>query len=165
MSYDERPIKSHRDLIVWQRAMQVRREVRVILLSLPLQDRFEIGGQVARAALSIPANIAEGHGRMGRADYEQFLSFSRGSIGELDTQMIGIAEDHPNVEQQVRSTLGSRDEVSRMVTSILRELRVKARGSTLDPRPSTLDPQPSPLSRTFQSSHTVGPSRLARRRR
>lgn len=126
MSYDERPIKSHRDLIVWQRAMQVRREVRVILLSLPLQDRFEIGGQVARAALSIPANIAEGHGRMGRADYKQFLSFSRGSIGELDTQLIGIAEDHPNVEQQVRSTLGSRDEVSRMVTSILRELRVKA---------------------------------------
>jgi four helix bundle protein len=115
-------IKSHRDLIVWQRAMQVRREVRFILLSRPRQDRFEIGGQVARAALSIPANIAEGHGRMGRRDYRQFLSFSRGSIGELDTQLIGIAEDHPILEPRVQSTLASLDQVSRMLTSIIVKL-------------------------------------------
>jgi four helix bundle protein len=122
MIYDQRPIKSHRDLIVWQRAMQVRREVRLVLLSLPRQDRFEIGGQVARAALSIPANIAEGHGRLARADYKQFLSFSRGSIGELDTQLLGIAEDHPTMEPHVRSTLGTLEEVSRMVTSIIGKL-------------------------------------------
>jgi four helix bundle protein len=87
-----RPIKSHRDLTVWHLGMQVRREVRGILLSLPRQDRFEIGGQVARAALSIPANIAEGHGRLERRDYKQLLSFSRGSVGELDTHLIGIAK-------------------------------------------------------------------------
>ena len=116
------PIKSHHDLIVWQRAMQVRREVRLILLSLPRQDRFEIGGQVSRAALSIPANIAEGNGRWDRRDYKQFLSFSRGSVGELDTHLIAIAEDHPTLEAQVRSTLGSLDEVSRMVTSIIIKL-------------------------------------------
>src|ERR1044071_2617411 len=106
------PIRNHRDLIVWQREMEVRRAVRLILLSLPRQDRFEIGGQVARAALSIPANIAEGHGRMERRDYRQFLSFSRGSIGELDTQLLGIGEDHPILEQRVQSTLLSLDEVS-----------------------------------------------------
>jgi len=115
-------IKSHRDLTVWQQAMQVRREVRLILLSLPRQDRFEIGGQVARAGLSIPANIAEGHGRMERRDYRQFLSFSRGSIGELDTQLLGIAEDHPTLESRVQSTLVSLDEVSRMATSIIVKL-------------------------------------------
>ena len=123
MTNAARPINSHRDLTVWQRAMQVRRETRLILLSLPLQDRFEIGGQVARAALSIPANIAEGHGRLDRRDYKQFLSFSRGSIGELDTHLVGIGEDHPTLETRIQSTLGSLDEVSRMVTSILVKLR------------------------------------------
>ena len=116
------PIRSHRDLIVWQRAMLVRREVRLILLSLPRQDRFEIGGQVARAALSIPSNIAEGHGRLERRDYKLFLSFSRGSVGELDTQLIGIAEDHPTLDTRVQSVLASLDEVSRMVTSIVVKL-------------------------------------------
>ena len=115
-------IKSHRDLIAWQRGMQVRRDVRLILLSLPREDRFEIGAQVARAALSIPANIAEGHGRIGRRDYKQFLSFSRGSVCELDTHLIPIAEDHPRLEPQVTSTLGKLDEVSRMVTSIIVKL-------------------------------------------
>jgi four helix bundle protein len=116
------PIKSHRDLVVWRLAMQVRREVRLILLSLPRQDRFEIGGQVARAALSIPSNIAEGHGRLERRDYEQFLSFSRGSVGELDRQLIAIGQDHPRPDTRVQSTLGSLDEVSRMVTSIIVKL-------------------------------------------
>ena len=119
---DYGPIRNHRDLIVWQREMEVRRAVRLILLSLPSQDRFEIGGQVARAALSIPANIAEGHGRLDRRDYKQFLSFSRGSVGELDTHLISIGEDHPRLETQAQSTLGSLKEISRMVTSIIVKL-------------------------------------------
>ena len=86
--------------------MQVRRDVRLILLSLPHQDRFEIGGQVARAALSIPANIAEGHGRLERRDYKQFLSFARGSVGDLDTHLLAIGEDHPPLETRIQSTLG-----------------------------------------------------------
>src|SRR3954471_2465058 len=100
------PIKSHRDLMVWQRAMQVRRDVRVILLSLPRQDRFEIGGQVARRCPSRQTSPRD-DGRMERRDYRQFLSFSRGSIGELDTQLLGIAEDHPTLEERVQSTLVS----------------------------------------------------------
>ena len=115
-------IRNHRDLTVWQRAMQVRRDVRHIVLALPRQDRFEIGAQVSRAALSIPSNIAEGHGRMGRRDYRQFLSFSRGSIGELDTQLLGIAEDHPILEPRVQSTLVLLNDVTRMVTSIILKL-------------------------------------------
>ena len=69
-----RIIRSYRDLHVWRVAMDVRRDVRAILLKLPRQDRFEIGGQIARAALSIPSNIAEGYNRRGRNDYYQFRS-------------------------------------------------------------------------------------------
>src|SRR5262245_35872758 len=108
-------ILSYRDLIVWQTAMQVRREVRKILLAIPRQDRFEIGAQVTRAAWSIPCNIAEGHSRMGRNDYKQFLSYSRGSSGELDTQLVALADDHPHLEPRIEPTMAKLDEVSRMI--------------------------------------------------
>jgi len=92
-----RIIRSYRDLDVWRVAMDVRPDVRAILLKLPRQDRFEIGGHIARAALSIPSNIAEGYNRRGRNDYYQFLSFSHGSVGELDIQLVAVGEDHPGL--------------------------------------------------------------------
>jgi four helix bundle protein len=107
--------------------MDVRRDVRTILLKLPRQDRFEIGGQVARAALSIPSNIAEGHNRRGRNDYHQFLSFSHGSVGELDTQLIGIGEDHPSLIVLVETNIARLADISRMTTSIMTKLRAHRR--------------------------------------
>jgi four helix bundle protein len=118
-----RIIRSYRDLDVWRVAMDVRRDVRAILLKLPRQDRFEIGGQVARAALSIPSNIAEGHNRRGRNDYYQFLSFSHGSVGELDTQLVGIGEDHPSLIIPVETNIARLVEISRMTTAIMTKLR------------------------------------------
>jgi hypothetical protein len=59
---------------------------------------------------------------MERRDYKQFLSFSRGSVCELDTHLLGIAEDHPRLDALVRPALISLDEVSRMVTSIIYKL-------------------------------------------
>lgn len=115
-------IRSHRDLVVWQVAMEVRRDVRAILQSLSPQDRFDIGAQVARAALSIPCNISEGHGRQGRKDYKQFLSFARGSAGELDTQLRVIAQDYPELALRIDTILARLDEVSRMLTAIIRKL-------------------------------------------
>ena len=116
------PIRNHRDLIVWQTAMQVRREVRKIVLAIPQQDRFEVGAQVTRAAWSIPCNIAEGHMRLDRRDYKQFLSFSRGSVGELDTQLLALAEDHPHHEARIETIITKLWEVSRMTTAIMIKL-------------------------------------------
>jgi four helix bundle protein len=115
-------IRSHRDLDVWRLAMQVRRNVRGILLLLPPADRFEIGAQVIRAAWSIPCNIAEGHGRLERADYKQFLSFSRGSVGELDTQLLALSEDHSHLTPKIEPNLAALDDVSRMITAIMKKL-------------------------------------------
>ncbi|HEY9227395.1 MAG TPA: four helix bundle protein [Gemmatimonadaceae bacterium] len=115
-------VRSYRDLDVWQKGMQVRREVRAILQSISRQDRFEIGGQVARAALSIPCNVAEGRQRTGRKDYAQFLSFSRGSVGELDTQLRTIAEDYPNLAARIEAILNLLDEISRMLYTMIRKV-------------------------------------------
>jgi four helix bundle protein len=115
-------IRNHRDLKVWQVGMQVRREVRKILLAIPRQDRFEIGAQVTRAAWSIPCNIAEGHARIDRRDYKQFLSYSRGSTAELDTQLVALAEDHAHLEARIEVIIAKLEEEARMITAITKKL-------------------------------------------
>ena len=81
-------IKTFRDLIAWQRAMELARQVYQITARLPEVERFGLTSQMRRAAISIPSNIAEGYARGMRADYLRFLRTSRGSLAELQTQLL-----------------------------------------------------------------------------
>jgi four helix bundle protein len=76
---------SHRDLIVWQKAMDLVVKVYELAKMLPPDERFAMTSQMTRAAVSIPANIAEGKGRGSPREYVQFLRIARGSLMELDT--------------------------------------------------------------------------------
>jgi four helix bundle protein len=105
-------------MIVWQKAMKLRANVRGIALSLPVPDRWDVGRQACRSALAIPSIVAEGHGRPGREDYKNYLSMAHGEGAELDTQLIVIAEDFPNLSHRVTDSLGLLDEVSRMLMAI-----------------------------------------------
>jgi four helix bundle protein len=80
------PIRSHRDLIVWQKGMDLCVETYRIANLLPAYERFVLRQQMCRAGISVPSNIAEGHGRIARGDFGRHLGFSRGSLNELDTQ-------------------------------------------------------------------------------
>jgi four helix bundle protein len=116
------PIRNHRDLIVWQKAMLLRRRVHLLVAALPREARWEIGRQAERAAVSIAANIAEGHSRPSRQDYRQYLSMSRGEDGELDTHLRAIGEDYPLVVAETEIALSLVDEISRMLTAMLKKL-------------------------------------------
>ena len=83
----ENPIRSYRDLIVWQKGMKLRRDVYVVVHRLPAEERFALGIQLRKASVSVPSTIAEGHARLIRRDYRQYLSMSRGSLAELETQL------------------------------------------------------------------------------
>jgi four helix bundle protein len=85
-------IKTFRDLIAWQRAMQLAKEVYKATSLIPDSERFGLTSQMRRAAVSIPSNIAEGHGRQSLQDYIRFLKTARGSLMELQTQML-LAQD------------------------------------------------------------------------
>ena len=122
MAAGEQPIRNHRDLIVWQKAMLLRRRVHLIVATLPAEARFDVGRQARRAALSIPSIIAEGHARPSRQDYRQYLSMARGETGELDTQMRAIAEDYPHTAPESDVAPGLVDEISRMLTAIIKKL-------------------------------------------
>src|SRR5207237_293986 len=79
-------VKTFRDLIAWQKGMDLARAVYRATLEMPAAERFGLTNQMRRAAVSIPSNIAEGHCRQTRPEYMRFLRVSRGSLGELSTQ-------------------------------------------------------------------------------
>ena len=81
------PIKSHRDLIVWQKAMDLVVLIYKATEAFPKHELYGLTSQLRRAAASIPANIAEGQGRRSKPEFCQFLGNARGSLLELDTHL------------------------------------------------------------------------------
>lgn len=78
-------IRSHRDLIVWQKAMDLAVLIYAIGGKFPREENHRLTSQLLRAAASVSANIAEGHGRATKKDYAQFVSIARGSLMEAES--------------------------------------------------------------------------------
>ena len=81
-------IKSYKDLLIWQKGIQLVKEIYLICKDLPKDEVFGLQSQMKRAAISIPSNIAEGYGRNYTQNYIQFIKIARGSLLELETQII-----------------------------------------------------------------------------
>ncbi|GJQ05041.1 four helix bundle protein [Capnocytophaga canimorsus] len=79
-------IASYKDLIVWQKSVELVSKVYEITRLFPEEEKFGLTSQIRRSAVSIPSNIAEGYGRGTSKTYLQFLSIARGSLFELETQ-------------------------------------------------------------------------------
>ena len=109
-------------MIVWQKAMELRRQVYAIVRCLPSDERYALGLQLRRAAVSVPSNIAEGQSRQIRRDFRQYLCMARGSIGEIDTQLEIALELCPTSKEQVVQAMRLADEISRMLTALIRRL-------------------------------------------
>lgn len=79
----------YRQLKIWQKSMQVAEDIYLkIVMTLPREERFGLADQMRRSSISIPSNIAEGHARNSNKEFIHFLSISRGSIAELQTQLL-----------------------------------------------------------------------------
>src|SRR4029434_5720887 len=81
------PITSFRDLDVWQLGVDVVIEIYRVTRAVPAEEKFGLTAQVRRAAVAIPSNIAEGHNRLGAAEFRRFVSIARGSVAEVETQL------------------------------------------------------------------------------
>ncbi len=117
------PIKSYRDLLVWQKGIDLVVESYRATSQFPKSESYGLISQVRRAATSIPANIAEGYGRGSRRDYTQFLFIAQGSLKELETHFI-VAEklSYLTAAQKMR-VLSQTDELGRMLASLIRKLK------------------------------------------
>lgn len=120
-----------RQLVVWQKSMELVRLVYRITRTFPADERYVLTDQLRRAVVSIPSNIAEGNGRASDKDYAHFLSIARGSLYETITQL-QVAQDLGYVGELPAVDVLAAD-VGRMLTAMLRKYGV------LQPRPI---PQP-----------------------
>lgn len=82
-----RPVKSYRELIAWQKAIELVAAVYHHTASFPGSERFGLTSQLRRAAVSVPSNIAEGQGRASTGEFSQFLGHAKGSLFEIETQV------------------------------------------------------------------------------
>jgi len=132
------PLRSYRDLVVWQRSMELTEELYALCARMPRYETLGIAGQIRRAATSIPANIAEGYGREYRADYVKHLSIAQGSLAELETLvMLSVRIGHVEPPMVLRACALS-DEVGRMLTAMLKRLgsrRPLTPSRSVGPRP------------------------------
>jgi four helix bundle protein len=116
-------ISSHRDLVVWQRAMDLVVEVYRLSSRFPSDERFRLTSQITRAAASVPANIAEGHARSSAKEYSRFLAIAKGSLMETETfLMLAIRLDYVG-DAQAAPALAMVTQISKMLTRLRERLR------------------------------------------
>ena len=116
------PIRSHRDLIVWQRAKQLAWSSLQICRGLPRDVRFVVGDQILRSAWSIPANIAEGRGRLSKPDNVRHLTIARGSLEELESHLEMTVDFALLRPEAAAEALALCSEVGRMLNAQIRRI-------------------------------------------
>ncbi len=113
------------ELIVWQKAMDLVTEIYKVTATFPGEERYGLSSQARRAAVSIPSNIAEGHGRKSTASYLNFLSIAFGSLMELETQIqIAVRLEFIREEKAI-ALLAQTDEIGKMLAGLKKSLAEK----------------------------------------
>ena len=115
-------MQSYRDLIVWQKAMDLVEEVYRIVKLLPREEQYALSDQIRRAVVSIPSNIAEGYGRNASREYARFLNIARGSKHELETQLLICVRLGYLAEHQIEPAMALCDEIGKMLNSLIKKL-------------------------------------------
>lgn len=131
--------KSYRELIVWQKAMALARQAYLLSKGLPRSEAFGLLSQIRRAAVSIPSNIAEGHGRLTDSQFRHFLGNARGSLYEMQTQ-VELAGGLGFIEQRlVENMLVQGGEVGRLINGLVSALgrSIKSQAPNGKEEPST----------------------------
>jgi four helix bundle protein len=116
-------IQSHRDSIVWQKAMDLAVEVYRLSEAFPKAEIYRLVSQLTRSAVSVPANVAEGHSRGSKKDYSRFLSIAKGSLMETETFIMLAVRLHYLTQPQAQRAFSLITEISKMLTAIRTRLR------------------------------------------
>jgi len=119
-------LKSYRDLLVWQKSMDLVVAVYQVATKLPPSERYGLTAQMQRAAVSIPSNISEGYGRSHRGDYLHHLSVANGSLKEVETQLVLSTRLGFLREAEIEKAMQLADEVGRMQASLMQKLKVRS---------------------------------------
>lgn len=116
-------MQSYKDLLVWQKSILLVSEVYKITATFPKSENFGLTSQMQRAAVSIPANIAEGYRRGHRPEYVQFLRIAYGSGAELETYFVLVLDLNLSKKQEIQKAENLLEEVMKMLNAIISSLR------------------------------------------
>ena len=111
-------IDSHKDLIVWQKSMDLVTLIYRLIKKLPSDERYSLSDQIRRSAVSIPSNIAEGKSRNSIKEYKQFVGIAKGSAAELETQLLICERIGYLNKEDLSEVMGLLDEVSKMLAKL-----------------------------------------------
>src|SRR5271165_2072759 len=120
-------ISSYRDLVAWQKAVELVTEIYSATSQFPREEVFGLTSQLRRCAVSAPSNIAEGQGRATKGEFIQFLSHARGSLFELETQLCIASKLDYLAADQTRELELKAQEVARILNGLLTSLGVASR--------------------------------------
>lgn len=124
-------IRSFRDLVVWQRAVELTSAIYALTRTFPRDEIFGLTNQLRRASISVASNIAEGSGRGTTRDFLKFLHSARGSGCELETQLVIARRLKLGTPEQLNECDDLLDQISRMLDAMIRSLKADS------PRPAS----------------------------
>ena len=116
-------VESYRDLVVWQKSVDLAAEIYALTRRFPSEERYVIKSQRWRAAVSVSSNIAEGSGRGTTPDLINFLSYSKGSVKETESLLLVGQRVELVTPLAAARALGLTDEIARMLSTMRRSLR------------------------------------------
>ena len=118
--------QNYKDLVVWQKGIQLAKLVYELTKKFPSEERFGLVSQMRRAAVSIPSNIAEGQARHTTGEFIQFISHAEGSVAELNTQLVLATELNFCSINTADPTLDLLDNLRRMLNGLRRKLQTRS---------------------------------------
>lgn len=118
-------IKDFKDLIVWQKAMELTKAVYTLVKKLPKEELFALSDQMRRSAISIPSNIAEGQARNSTKEFIHFLAIAKGSKAELETQLLLCVSIQYLTESDIQHATELITEVGKMINALQKSLTTK----------------------------------------
>jgi four helix bundle protein len=116
-------VTTFQDLIVWQKSMDLIEALNEPLQRLPRVELFALHAQMRKAALSIPSNISEGHDRRNKNEFLYFLGIARGSLAELQTQILVAGRLRYWSKETVDQFFGKTIEISKMLNALMKSLQ------------------------------------------
>ena len=117
--------QSFRDLVMWQRSMQLTVAIYRLTKDFPRDELYGLTSQIRRAAVSLPRNIAEGHGRLNSCEFKQFLGVARGSNAELQTHLEIARALEMGDPKLLNEAEGLSREVGKMLYATVKSLRAQ----------------------------------------
>ena len=118
-------IKSYKDLVVWQKAIELVSDIYSISKTFPAEEKFGLVNQLNRAVVSIPSNIAEGWGRESSKNYLQFLRMSKGSLMEVETLVIISRNLNYIGEENFKRISDKIEEVGKILQGLIKSIQQK----------------------------------------